>query len=387
MQVDVALDVLGLSGEPTAAEVRRAYLRQVKAHPPERDPEGFRRVREAYDRLQAGYQAPRVAEPEAEPAPLLPSMPQPAQEQLELLKRALAGADPLAAAESMIWLYARPLLESVPVPAPALALDTMLALMERGRFKRAGELLKALEDYASLNPLPGGFGNEVAARWKLVTELLATSELDSRLARALATGLRSGQLFVAAGAADAALEEYGPELQHHMRERAPTLWAQVAPMLSAPRQASQFVPPTRPSAFRLGSWPAGVVVLIVFNLIRVCGGSERASRPTVDYSVPARRQDAPVLLPDPQLDPPVPPRASQFDAPKALSGSVGRELVIWSLLQEALRLGDCQTVREQWTNYRALPVSANSHEDVNASRKRRILEMCPELAELLEEPQ
>jgi hypothetical protein len=34
-------------------ELRRAYLRAVKAHSPERDPEGFQRVRAAYELLCA----------------------------------------------------------------------------------------------------------------------------------------------------------------------------------------------------------------------------------------------------------------------------------------------------------------------------------------------
>jgi hypothetical protein len=298
----------------------------------------------------------------------------------------------------MIWLYTRPLLESVPVPAPALALDTVLALMERGRSKRGGELLKALEDYASLNPLPGGFGNEVAARWKLATELLATSELDARLARALATGLRSGKFFMAAGAAEAAFDEYGPELERHMYERAPTLWAQVAPMLRAQAEQRREVPLTRPGAFRLGIWPAGVVAMIAFNILRLCGSPEHPSRASVDYSDPAPRReaparppdlrpDAPATLSDPQTDPPLPPlRPLPAEVPKTLSESAGRELVLWSLIQEALRLGDCQTVRERWQSYRALASSANAHEDVGVARKRQILEMCPELQELLEEP-
>ncbi len=230
MTVDVAMDVLGLSGEPTAVEVRRAYLRQVKAHPPERDADGFRLVREAYERLQIAYAGPlslsevpksaevvpkpvdpgpRVVVPEPKvvvpeprvvvPEPVDPeprvaatevlALPRSIQEQLELLKRALADGDPLAAADSMIWLYGRPLLESAPVAEPLLALDTMLALMERGRFRRARALLNALESYLLLNPRPGGFGSEVGARWKLAGELLAVSQLDARLGACPCGGL------------------------------------------------------------------------------------------------------------------------------------------------------------------------------------------------------
>jgi len=40
---------LGVDADASALIVRRAYLRGVKAHPPERDPEGFARLREAFD--------------------------------------------------------------------------------------------------------------------------------------------------------------------------------------------------------------------------------------------------------------------------------------------------------------------------------------------------
>ena len=43
--------VLGLGPEASADEIKKAYFALVRAHPPERDPEGFRRIRAAYDRL------------------------------------------------------------------------------------------------------------------------------------------------------------------------------------------------------------------------------------------------------------------------------------------------------------------------------------------------
>jgi hypothetical protein len=50
-----ALDVLGLTQDPElardAGQLRRAYLRAIKKHKPERDPDGFRRVRDAYELL------------------------------------------------------------------------------------------------------------------------------------------------------------------------------------------------------------------------------------------------------------------------------------------------------------------------------------------------
>lgn len=44
--------VLGLKPTCTDAEIKTAYFGLVKAHPPERDPEGFRRIRSAYDALR-----------------------------------------------------------------------------------------------------------------------------------------------------------------------------------------------------------------------------------------------------------------------------------------------------------------------------------------------
>ena len=44
--------VLGLSRTATAAEVKQAYFTHVRAHPPEREPEMFKRIRAAYERLR-----------------------------------------------------------------------------------------------------------------------------------------------------------------------------------------------------------------------------------------------------------------------------------------------------------------------------------------------
>ncbi|MDO8690124.1 MAG: DnaJ domain-containing protein [Dehalococcoidia bacterium] len=44
---------LGVAPDATGGEIRRAYLEKVREHPPERDPEGFKRVREAYEHLRS----------------------------------------------------------------------------------------------------------------------------------------------------------------------------------------------------------------------------------------------------------------------------------------------------------------------------------------------
>lgn len=45
-------EVLGLGSSATPAEIRDRYLKLVRAHPPERDPEKFAAIHEAYDQLR-----------------------------------------------------------------------------------------------------------------------------------------------------------------------------------------------------------------------------------------------------------------------------------------------------------------------------------------------
>lgn len=45
--------VLGIARGAGAEEIRRAYFAKVREHPPERDPEAFKRIREAYDRIKS----------------------------------------------------------------------------------------------------------------------------------------------------------------------------------------------------------------------------------------------------------------------------------------------------------------------------------------------
>jgi curved DNA-binding protein CbpA len=45
-------EVLGIARTATAAVLKQAYFALVRAHPPERDPEMFKQVRAAYERLR-----------------------------------------------------------------------------------------------------------------------------------------------------------------------------------------------------------------------------------------------------------------------------------------------------------------------------------------------
>jgi curved DNA-binding protein CbpA len=54
LPADNPYKVLGVERTATEAEIKQAYFRLVREHPPERDPEGFKHIRAAYEKLRAG---------------------------------------------------------------------------------------------------------------------------------------------------------------------------------------------------------------------------------------------------------------------------------------------------------------------------------------------
>jgi hypothetical protein len=69
MTLEEALKELGIDASATPEEARRAYLRGIKVRKPETDPEGFRRLREAYELLAEALERPaesQDAPPDAE---------------------------------------------------------------------------------------------------------------------------------------------------------------------------------------------------------------------------------------------------------------------------------------------------------------------------------
>jgi len=64
--------VLGVSPQATEAEIKKAYFRKVREHPPERDPEAFKRIRTAYEMLKDPQKRALVQLMAVQPPPPLP---------------------------------------------------------------------------------------------------------------------------------------------------------------------------------------------------------------------------------------------------------------------------------------------------------------------------
>jgi curved DNA-binding protein CbpA len=54
LHTDSPYKVLGVEPSASEAEIKQAYFDLVREHSPEHDPEGFKRIRAAYEKLRAG---------------------------------------------------------------------------------------------------------------------------------------------------------------------------------------------------------------------------------------------------------------------------------------------------------------------------------------------
>ncbi len=89
--------VLGVPATASLEEIKRAYFTQVRAHPPERDPDGFKAIRSAYERLktpEARLDADMLRlMPWPEPPLSAPALPEPVVLPDEVLAAARALSD------------------------------------------------------------------------------------------------------------------------------------------------------------------------------------------------------------------------------------------------------------------------------------------------------
>ena len=86
-------------GEADAAAIKRAYRRAVAAHPPDTDPDAFRRIRDAYELLREPWARldAMIAEPLPQAAPPAPPAEPPRPPRgataIALLRLAVQAAD------------------------------------------------------------------------------------------------------------------------------------------------------------------------------------------------------------------------------------------------------------------------------------------------------
>jgi curved DNA-binding protein CbpA len=87
--------VLGLAPSATLDEIKQAYFAQVRAHPPEREPEAFKQIRAAYERLKTPEKKLETDMTRLEPWPE-PELPPPAP-----LDLSVSPADVIRAARAV----------------------------------------------------------------------------------------------------------------------------------------------------------------------------------------------------------------------------------------------------------------------------------------------
>jgi len=432
---------LGEHAAITPEAIRRAYLRQVRAHPPERDPEGFRRVREAYELAQrvgaiSNWHGARVPpntgaasasstehsahveqamplEPAREPGEVAedhgpkPDADPPAEEDeselppaiaanvaAELSERslrarlhaALNAEDPPSAALILCKLYAQATFSSE-LPPPQLAFGVALELFARNRPKRARRLCSAYAGYfARIGPPP--LRVEAAAQWKLLTELSALStQVHPSVTTALASGLRAGELQRAVPELRDEIAMQGEdEVARLMRRHAPSLFSALWP-------AARPVARRRKPGF---GWSAGSSgsLFALFLAIRLLGtmgdcGHERVSIPELSVASPRRAS----ARADDFIDQPRPRPLAATPPAEGLGLDSERERELKELTATIERQylgGECAALRGSWPNYVRLVRAAKGTSGIAAGyefRRAQATSICPDLiSDLPEQP-
>ena len=405
--------MLGLSTSVSADTIRRAYLRAVRAHPPERDPEGFRRIRDAYELLKDSpwlwemerpvVQVDGIAGP-IELGGLVPVKP-------AVLDEALGGGDTSdvpSQSESLStddgdapsshedsdpsfgpsedWEelstamergdYERATLRLFAAMGPGgerkiqvfpwQVLECALGLFEQGQGKRARELLGRLDEWTERQGLhPGKVGAAVAARWQLSKELAALSgRVDKEVVKRLAKDVKSGEFFRSRDLIERE-QKVDRSLRDAMQRHAPTLFKAARPSASEIHMGN---------TFRTVS-PWNYVWLLAvgfFQCVRWIATSTNSETKTEVAT--QQRKFAEQATGESTSD------ASEFK----LDRRFGSERAI----DDSLNRGACNDVREQWSGYVAtLHRSGSDHDAGYKTRRSAVLVMCPELEhELPERP-
>ena len=326
--------MLGLSaGEPvTHDRLRRAYLRRLRAHPPERDPDGFRQLREAFeqlepwarmhDHIQAAESEPSGApahssdEPDRSGAP--PCVAEPAKNSEAApwtaesdSPEAAANVDPpgdpggrgnpplddepSVARESETSEAVAGRAPTADPPATLSGVtDEILALFQAGKLDAALELAhdwrhSVADDHREVSP-------HDAQRWALTRELLDVApELPDSLRRAVARGIATDNLAAECSATEvyqALSSAQAVDLARYLARHATNLFK----VLVQPLQSRVRLRDT-PGVSSLGNRVAILAgLVIVAALLQAVRGCEHTPHNTIDLD----RMPAPGEL---RLDP------------------------------------------------------------------------------------
>ncbi len=355
-----ALAELGLEAPTSADAIRRAYLRSVRKHPPERDPEGFQRVRQAYDLLRdhpwLWGTTLEAATPISNPLPAPPPPSASPERALELSPKP-APVTITVEGKSRSALFAVRKDERA-APVPWRDIEDALQLLEDGKLAEARGLSQSLDRrMTEFGMRTREIGVHVIARWTLVAELLALEgAVSDDLIRALAAGVRSGDF----DEADRLREKGGWRVRRAVAARAPSLNKALVALAGGPR--------FRPG-FSRWSWIG--VGWVVLQLARTCLGSY--------FETGHHSHSAQVAA-----------TANGANGQRAVADPKQESLVKAArAIDEAVQYGDCNTVREQWPFYARGVRQAGFawSRDNYAERRKRALEICAELAgELSEVP-
>lgn len=295
MTFDEALHELAIDATTSPEEARRAYLRLLRNRKPDVDPEGFRRLREAYEIVRAGPLGTLLEEAASvRDAPAANATGDRAGGGVETARPFDAAALLTLVEERKVSEAARTLSAAFEDGAQSfasrealvpLALDVILMLEGEAAGDRSRALRWSLHAYLSeTESEASAIRGAYVAKWAVVRELDELprefpQELRSAFARAALAGepSRVAETVFAFRLAD-------PQTAHAaagaLRERAPLLWRWYAPTLSPGGGGA------RPSwAQRAGSW--GFAILAIAALRFVIGEISTPSGPTRPLATPA----------------------------------------------------------------------------------------------------
>jgi hypothetical protein len=405
MEFAEALLALGVGGASewktlSAEALKRIYLQKVRAHPPERDPHGFQRVREAYELLRA-LEPARAAFRAS--TPLFPSTdtsgesvtptpereadetervvkaqePEPGSSAFDRFQQAFSAQQYDTAADAMLELYAGRTLAS-PQPAPHLALSVISKQFMLGAQDRGRRLFLAFEQDMALMNAP--LSAQLAASWKLLAELVALSgEMPPAVIGALADAIESGSFQEATETLRAELDERGLQsrvnLKSALQTAAPTLYAAAWPRTRSVSRKQQR---------REESWALRMLFLmVVFGSSLMYHIVETAPSRRASQSQTAAASASEVL------------RSSAYDSTAqvtnlgALNAGQAKDLdLVTSKVEKVERFSRCHQLLAVWGEYMSVVRRLKGYESVMPGyevHRANLGTTCPQFANQLPE--